>query len=265
MKNTTNPLNAPPPPEIHLDHAPLIRVIAQVRFPQLLEIEDREAIGKFRKALAGAYPILRSEQIQGFEIGPEGMQPVKPKVAWRFSDMSGKWRVGLSSDFLALDTDNYLDRADFIARLELLVKALEETFDPKQIDRFGIRYVDRLDEAAIKDLESLVRPEIRGIVGTEISENISHFMSESILDIGENRLMARWGVLPPGGTFDPAVVEPIQQRSWVLDVDMFSGKPTSFSVQTILENSKIFSDRIYSFFRWAVTDEFIKRYGGKNE
>lgn len=263
MTNKNNPFTAPLPQEVHLPKAPLERVIAQVRFPEILEIGDRDAVAKFQKTIRSTYPILRTEQIQGIEIGPEGIQPSKPRVAWRFSDAEGKWRVALATNFLALDTSAYKDRADFIARLVAVVKALEEVFDPGQIDRFGVRYVDRLDSGAVGDLHTLVRPEVRGIVGSDVFENVVHTIQESSMNIGDDQMMARWGILPPDTTLDPAVLDPRKDQSWFLDVDMFSTKPAPFSTDAVAENAGRYADNIYRFFRWAVTPDLLTRYGGK--
>jgi len=263
MATNTNPFNAPVPAEVHLPQAPLIRVIAQIRFPEILEIGERDAVSRFQRSIRSTYPILRQTQTHGFQLGAEGFQQVKPKVAWRFSDKDDKWKVGLSSDFLALDTTAYVNRADFIARLVDLTKALEEAFNPGQIDRFGMRYVDRLNEDALGDLCNLVRPEVCGIVGSDIFENVAQTFHESLLTLGEDQMVARWGMLPQNSTFDPDVVEPLNRKSWILDVDMFTSKTIPFSAEKVSGLASHYADNIYKFFRWAVKPAFLTRFGGK--
>jgi hypothetical protein len=36
-----------------------------------------------------------------------------------------------------------------------------------------------------------------------------------------------------------------------------------FSVDRVVEEAQGYAARIYAIFRWAVTDEFLTRYGGK--
>jgi len=76
-------------------------------------------------------------------------------------------------------------------------------------------------------------------------------------------MIMRWGSLPPGATVDPAAIEPTNQPSWILDLDMFSSGPTPFSVERAVQDAARFAERIYTVFRWAVTDDFLRRYGGK--
>jgi uncharacterized protein (TIGR04255 family) len=62
---------------------------------------------------------------------------------------------------------------------------------------------------------------------------------------------------------DPAAIEPIDEPSWVLDLDMFDANPCPFDVAAALGRSRSFAERIYTVFRWAVTDRFLVRYGGQ--
>lgn len=70
-------------------------------------------------------------------------------------------------------------------------------------------------------------------------------------------------MLPAGGTVDPAAIEPAKEKSWVLDIDMFSGAPMRFDVERVVAEARRHAERVYTIFRWAVTDDFLARYGGK--
>jgi uncharacterized protein (TIGR04255 family) len=69
--------------------------------------------------------------------------------------------------------------------------------------------------------------------------------------------------LPAGATVDPAAIEPTNEPSWILDLDMFSSEPVPFDVDRVVDNARGFAERIYTFFRSAVTDNFLRPYGGK--
>ena len=69
MSVDQNPLVAATPAEIPLRTAPLVRVIAQVRFPVIASIDTRGFIASFQEALREAYPVLRPEMTQGFVVG----------------------------------------------------------------------------------------------------------------------------------------------------------------------------------------------------
>jgi uncharacterized protein (TIGR04255 family) len=260
-----NPLTAPPPKEIPLKDAPLIRVIAQVRFPPILSIEKKDFVGSFQEAIREKYPILQPEQTQTFIFGPQDVVQPTLQLTWRFIDAADSWRVSLAPDFMALETTAYSSRRDFLDRLEDLLVALKESFDPKIIQRFGLRYIDRLTDQDIDDIQSLVKPEILGMMAAEFRGAIHQVINESLFIIPgeEERILARWGLMPAGTTFDPSAIEPIAEPSWILDLDMSLSKNREFSVKALMSEGQSFAERIYTFFRWAVKDDFLRRFGGQ--
>ncbi len=263
MSDTIDPLVAPLPPEVPLKDAPLVRVITQLRFPEILSVEQRDFVAPFQEAIRSTYPVLRQERTQGFLLGPGASASAKAQIAWRFSDATGHWRVSLTPNFLALETTKYVSRDDFFGRLKVLAQALDEHLEPAQLDRLGVRYIDRITGDAVDHIAKLVIPEVRGITGTIASAHAAHALSESIFELPDARVLARWGVLPAGGTVDPAALEPANEKSWVLDIDMFSRAPVPFDVERVVAEAKRYAERIYTIFRWAVTNEFLRRYGGE--
>lgn len=263
MDGTPDPLVSSPPAEVPLTNAPLVRVITQVRFPEILSIEQSDFVAPFQEAIRGVYGVLRKEQTQGFIVGPGGPVPAKLQVAWRFIDSAGHWRVSLTPDFLALETTNYTNRSDFLGRFSLVAEALAEHVAPSQVDRLGVRYIDRITGADVDDLKKLVRAEVCGIAGTSAATHAVHSLSESVFELPEAGVTARWGRMPAGATVDPAALEPVNEKSWILDLDMYSTTPISFAVEELLARARSYSERIYTIFRWAVTDAFLLRFGGK--
>ncbi len=262
MVATDDPLLGPPPIEVPLPDAPLVRVIAQLRFPLVVAVEQRDFVGPFQEAIRSQYPVLRQEQTHRVVVGPSGVSSAPTQTAWRFSDLEGHWRVSLAPDSLVLETTSYASRVDFMARLREVAAALDEHVEPKLVDRLGVRYIDRLVGSAVHDIEKLVRPELLGVMRTPVAKHVLHALSESMFQVDETRILARWGRLPAGATVDPTAIEPITEPSWILDLDMFSASPLAFSVDRVVDDATRFAERIYAFFRWAVTDDFLRRYGG---
>jgi len=258
-----DPLVAPLPVEVPLERAPLVRVIAQVRFPLVVAIEQRDFVAPFQEAIRSKYPVLRQEQTRGVLVSQAGVAPVPAQTAWRFGDVQSHWRVSLAPDFLALETTAYTSRSDFLARLREVVVALDNHIEPKVIDRLGVRYIDRIVGAPVGNIVKLVRPEIRGITGTPAASHAVHALSESMFTLDGSRVLARWGLLPAGATVDPSAIEPTNEPSWILDIDMFSSESMPFAVDFVVDNTRQFAERVYTFFRWAVTDDFLRLYGGR--
>lgn len=259
------PLSGPPPVEVPLSNAPLVRVIAQVRFPLVASVEKRDFIAQFQESIRAEYPVLRPEQNRSVVFGQQGVMDARENIIWRFHDSSGAWRVTLAPDFLALETSLYSSRDDFLDRLRQVLEALVTHVDPKVIDRLGVRYIDRVTGDNLSDLPQLVRPEVCGVLSTALASHTHHSISESVFVLPENagQVMARWGLAPAHGTVDPAAVDAIDEPSWLLDVDAFQAEAREFRVDAVVQQAREFAERIYSVFRWAVTNEFLRRYGGQ--
>lgn len=265
MNSQYDPLSAVLPAEVPLPRAPLVRVVAQIRFPSVLSIEKRDFVAPFQEAIRARYPNLRAEQTRGVLLGPQGPVSTSPAVIWRFSSLSDNWRVSLATDFAAIETTSYESRNDLLERLEQVIQALEAHVGPKTVDRLGVRYIDRITGEAVDGIGRLVRSEVLGVIGTATAQYASTALSEALFSLpGQpTQMRARWGLLPPGGTVDPAAIEPIEQPSWILDLDIFSSKPVPFEPATIMSNARIYAERSYCFFRWVVTDEFLRFFGGQ--
>lgn len=260
-----NPLTAQPPEEVALKDAPLIRVIAQVRFPPILSLEKKDFVGSFQEAIREKYPILQPEQTQTFVFGPPGVVQPTFQLTWRFIDTADSWRVSLAPDFMALETTAYSSRRDFLERLEHLLIAFDKSFNPKIIERFGLRYIDRLIGQDLQDISSLVKPEMAGLMAAEFREYIHQTVNESLFVIpnGGEKIIARWGLIPGGATFDPDAIEPVAEASWILDIDMSLSKNREFCIEELMSEGRCFAERIYTFFRWSVKDDFLRRFGGE--
>ena len=260
-----NPLTAQPPEEVPLKDAPLIRVIAQVRFPPILSIEKKDFVGSFQEAIREKYPILQPEQTQTLVFGPPGVVQPTFQLTWRFIDIADSWRVSLAPNFMALETTAYSSRRDFLERLEHLLIAFDKSFNPQIIERFGLRYIDRLIGQDLQNISSLVKPEMAGLMAAEFREYIHQTVNESLFVIpkGGEKIIARWGLMPGGATFDPDAIEPVAEASWILDIDMSLSKNREFCIEELMSEGRCFAERIYTFFRWSVKDDFLRRFGGE--
>ena len=267
MSTQDNPLADSLPTEVPLPDAPLVRVIVQIRFPSILSVEKRDFVAPFQEVIRKSYPVLRAEQTRGIVLGlgPEGPAQPLPTVTWRFTSADERWRVSLATDFVAIETTAYQSRSDLLGRLEEVVRTLESHIAPQTVDRLGVRYIDRITGDSIDAIDKLVQPEMLGVAGTAAGKLANLSISEALFDLPGHpaQMRARWGLLPESSTVDPAAIEPINERSWILDLDVFSVGSRPFESTGILSEARFFAERSYSFFRWAVTDDFLRRYGGK--
>nr|WP_276976678.1 TIGR04255 family protein [Ferrimicrobium acidiphilum] len=257
----------PPVQEVLLAGSPLVNVIAQVRFPAVMKIEDSAFVANFQEAIRKDYPILRPERQLGVLIGPGGVQPQDAGTVWRFETKDpDAWQVTLTPTFVSLSAKRYTRRSDLLDRLTVVLHALESWLHPNICDRIGVRYVDRVTGEQLARISTLVRPEILGVAGDETargSAEIVHALSDTLFRLDDSsQLRGRWGRLPAGATYDPGI-EPAREPSWVLDLDHYTSQQEDFDLATIGGKVTDFCDRIYTFFRWAVTDTFLDEFGAE--
>lgn len=261
-----DPLTGPPPTEVPLPTAPLVRVIAQVRFPVVASVEKREFIAPFQEAIQGEYGVLREEAGRKLLVNMPGHASVEmgPTTTWRFHDVARHWRVTLAADFMALETSSYTSRADFFSRFERLLVALERHVGPGALDRLGVRYIDRLTGAPFDTLEAYIQPALLGALATPVGRHARLAVSEALFDLPDEQahMRARWGVVPPNATLDPNAIEPVNEPSWLLDIDAFRQGERPFVATEIAVEAVALAVRTYAFFRWSVTEDFLAHYGG---
>lgn len=251
-----------PLPEVHLELAPLAKVLMQVQFsrtPQLLT-DDAEAVIAERLA---RYPVRRRQAVAtGFTFAVNGQQfplpPPAPSSVLTFSDASGKWVVSVADTSVSIETTDYATRSDFCARAHELFEAAAAVSLPPIVDRVGMRYIDRLSGATLERLEEFVIPELRGLHGAiEQPLVLNHSVTDSVIIIGENEhLQVKSGFLPPGGAFDPSL-PPLPEPSWILDMDVFTtAGGFAFDPEALTERLREYAETAYCFFRFATTEAF---------
>ncbi|PSJ36285.1 TIGR04255 family protein [Allosphingosinicella deserti] len=266
IHNLPTPLGGPPPSEVLLVRAPLARVLAQVKFPYVLFIEDKAHVAPFQADLRAEYPVFRQDEGRAFhiEMAPNGPNVQANAVTvWRFTDVSGGWTVTLSPDAVTLETRQYDQRSDFIARFSRVLDAVERHFEPGVGERLGIRYVTRVVGDGYERLHEIVQPNLMGVAIPPLREYVTHAISEASMSAEDSAVIARWGMLPPQGTFDPVVLEPVGEPSWVLDIDVSTAGYHPFDAQDMADRFNMLAERAYSVFRYMVTDEFLTLYGGQ--
>lgn len=265
------PLSAPSPAEVPLDNAPLARVIAQVRFSEVLAIETAETASKFQAAIGHTYGVLTREQ--GFSgqllISPMQMgMPIQPRAMthWRFTDRPAEWqwRVTLTSQFLTLEVSRYTSRTEFFQRFEMLLEALQVLVKPAMTLRLGVRYINQVKGKELDDIAQLVHPQVAGLLVTDMADQVSHIQSETLLSVPQEacQIAMRSGLIPKDAIVE-GLDRPLNEEWFLLDFDVFDDKAKGFDAQQTAVRAKAFAQRSYGLFRWAVTDEFLRRFGGQ--
>lgn len=256
------------PGDVPLSNAPLDRTLAQIRFPifSAFKADDDRVAGQFAVTLSDDYPLFHEGHEVNITITADGITQ-SPGTArlWKLGDATGTWQVSFGHGFLSVETSSYGTREDFIERLTNAWSAFINIAKPPFIERIGVRYVNRLsDPSHLEELPRLVRSEVLGVVGGDAGNGeLVRSLSESLYQLPDNvALLARWGFLPPGGSIDPTLPS-ASVPSWILDLDAFqTWTPGTLVRPDVNDVSSSLALRAYQFFRWAVTPQFLRLFGG---
>ena len=196
-------------------------------------------------------------------FGPDGVTQAAGDRQWRLTSEDENWIVVLGPSFVSLETTDYDSRDDFVARISNIAGALRSVVGEVQIERIGVRYTDRLTgENATTLLPQMVRPEVLGLsAGSLDSATVRAAVTQTEFELADGSTMTtRWGLLPPGNTLTPDIPA-VDEPSWVLDLDV-AATQLRLSEDVVREAAERLCIHAYDFFRWAVTDDFIRVHGG---
>ena len=267
MARSKDPLFGEVPERVLLGNAPLVRVLGQATFPKIVKISEESYIGDFQEAIRDDYPHLQRDNIQSVEVNVDksGMQhQTTETVVWRFFDLERIVRVSLGTDAITLETAKYVSRKEFMKQLKIVLDALSSTIKPAAVTRVGFRYVDRIQGGKnLGSLSKLIRPELLNILQPNLLQHIEFSMTNITCITKEGKLIVRYGMAPPKFTHDPDMAPPVENPSWVLDIDSFSTKceGSEFEPNLLCKGLNEVAARAYAFFRWGITDEFLQYFG----
>lgn len=272
MSASANPFLDPAPSEVHLKDSPLIRVIAQVQFPTQLGLVERSTVSGIQKVLAGRFPVLEEQTLKNFifelslgeqegKFTPQNL----PQPQWRFQDPHRSTVLVINSTSITLETTRYESRRAFFDTFRACLEAIHGQARFSLANRLGVRYVDQVAGARVKDMVAMINPTLHGISNSPFPVEAQADMHDFLVATpNENAsLHVRHGFLPPHGTIDPGVLSPQPSASWVLDLDMFRQGEIAFDPVALSVDALNFSQRIYAVFRWIVNSDFLKQFGGR--
>lgn len=129
-------------PRSHYRSAPVHEVICQLRFPPILSI-NQTAPADFQEEVRDIFPgYLRKEDVIPSRIvnGRVSQQP--PVTNYYFLSESGKWKLNLTQNFIALSCLAYPGWEEFARMLDKPLATFIRLYHPAFFVRVGLRYVN---------------------------------------------------------------------------------------------------------------------------
>ena len=149
-----------------LVNAPLVLALAQVRFAAVLSVA--QAIPAIQEKLKHAgFPRYEKSEAQSIFFGSETGPRVETVERWEFLSRDKRTAVALTSQSVALHTNDYDTFQKFSESLRQIFDIVSAQVDIQIVDRLGIRYVDLVRLEAGESFANYLKP---GLVGFPFSE-----------------------------------------------------------------------------------------------
>lgn len=238
-----------------LEKAPLVQVIAQVRFSSQAVLGTHEGAGAVHDVLGDMYPRLLAEQQQVVTMTPSG-STIVAVPQYRLTDLNRAWSVVLGTDQLSVETSNYSSWTDLRARLEAALTAVTDLTRLRVRERVGLRYINNIQPSDDGTFNGRVRPDLLGPASDEgWHRHILSMIGQIAAKDGDAQLILRVGLaaqplLPPGVTPDSAT------SGYLIDIDCFNDQPREFSLEETLQYFDQLNDVDYRCFCWAVPGDY---------
>lgn len=163
------------PPRVQYDQNPLLEVIAQIRFPRILEI-DTQLPSLFQRAVKDRFPFLHIEEAFAFSIASSQLDmPIEqahkqPSKLYHFISVDQNFRITLSSEFVSVTCEKYKNWAEFRECLIWAFGVATDVYDIGLISRVGLRYRDVVfrEKLGLEGVEwtELIQPYALGLAGS---------------------------------------------------------------------------------------------------
>ena len=205
-----------------LPRAPLILVLAQIKFPPVLRMD---------KYVPDIQESLRREGFTDYRPGQAltiivGEGRTDRANWWEFGCSDKRSQIVLSRDSVSLMTTGYSTFEDFLTRLGQMVRPIEGHVGISSAHQLGLRYVDLLAEIDDLKTEDLLAPGFRGLpagsIDPDIKETATSFVVQArtphgVLTVRSVQVLGAGNqVIPPDLTPAPPMPFPLKFPDWVL-------------------------------------------------
>lgn len=256
-------------PPLKLTDSPLIFVLAQVRFPQLLSIKER--IPAFQDTLRKlGYLKLNQREVTQVKRDPQNNIVAKESYnQWEFIDKEGTHSVLVDPRFINVNTSKYEVFEDFVVRIERVFEVMASCIEPGLIEHLGLRFVDLIVPSKGRSMADYVDQNLRGFQ-VDPDEDRQAFYMETVTRTGEDkRFIHRYTETQKGLGFPPDLIPSglkllknprIETTFGLLDMDHMLTRELDVEPEGMVDAFWDLHRHHEDAFRRSVTDSAIEEW-----
>ena len=246
---------------------PLKQVICQLRFPKILRI-DTERPAQFQEAVRREFPHFQEDPDRSSLPLPDGVSELIPKELlqslsrtqnrrFQFVSRDKTWIISLTKDFVALETSNYVRWEGFREKVELVLRALANVYNPTHFIRIGLRYRNVIDRKVLKlddvPWRDLLSSRIAGPLGAhEIVDDVFEHHGTFLVQLDGGMDVVR---VQHGLATDEAV--DTHYLVYLLDHDFFTKKDVDTEVSDVVRRFDLYNLQNRWLFSWCIKSKLF--------
>ncbi len=224
---------------------PLVEVICQLRFPEILSIES-QLPAAFQDAIRSTFP--------KYTVRRENSGPQQQTNNYQFVTEDDIWRVNMTSKFISLSCSRYTNWETFAAMLDKPLAAFIKLYQPAYFERIGLRYINFISRSDLHlsdvPYRELITSPYLGVLAEEDVPEASTTRCTVDVEMAirggcRTKIHAGPGKVTKAGKSDPEV-------KFVFDLDLYM--PGNIPVNVSAGALQTLHSQSYSIFRGAITD-----------
>jgi len=246
----------PPTPRVVYGQHPLQEVVCQISFPRQLSI-DESLPAEFQKALGSDYPYVETREHVPLIIGGTEIA-ARPRSHYDFTTSNKHYKITLTSEFVAVTTQNYTEWKEFEQHVAKALSALFSAYSIQLFVRIGLRYVNVISRKKLaldgKKWSDLVRHSALGLLPEDEVpfDDVLELNSATVLRLDVGKVTCRAGF----GKVD----KPADDRVLFIDNDFFEDTEVKGSPDAVSRILNKFNEYAGHAFRWFIEPELDKAF-----
>lgn len=256
-----------------LAKAPLVQVLAQVRYAPVLTIS--RSIPAIQEGLKKAgFPRYGKSEAQNIVLSSGAAPRVDTVERWDFLSRDKRTGVVLTPEFVVLHTNDYDTFTEFAAFLHTVFEVIAAEVEIDIVERLGIRYVDLVRVEDGESFSDYLKPGLVGFPFSEVPDGRfqqAFSSSQSIAQLPNSMLTVRC-LQSNNGTFLPPDLTPSvlhydislkpQEVVTILDFDHYMAVDTDFAPEPLVANLDELHRVANKAFRAALKPFAYQKWGG---
>jgi uncharacterized protein (TIGR04255 family) len=233
---------------VELDGAPLVQVIAQIRFNSQSALSTHGGAIRFQESIVDEYPRLLAETQATITAAPGNVSSASIPQ-WRLTDLGGRWSCVLGPEHMTIETNAYSNWSVLRARLVEALDVLTDVAAPRVRERIGLRYVNHIPVGEDGTYTGRVDGSLLGVAEKPgWRDQVVVSLSQTVLRDGTAQLAVRYG--------KGSGVQGFPENSFLVDIDCGDETPQKFDVATSLDYFDVLNDSVLRCFFESLAEPY---------